>query len=258
MVKLCWFWHWYTGINSTSLILPNVVSFIKMRVKYDLYSHSKLWLACVISHLCHEHNSSGFWVFVSLTTFSHKLCICSMINSCRLFLHKVNTQHYCVQRRRTHSNHVFQWKSLLRVLCPKGIDRDAMWFQTLGTILDWLAGWLAGYVAQIAFISCANVFLAAFSWRHPFLSCAISTIKNFTRDRMQRSQNKVVHFSWDYNQPILFASQWQFPKDPRNHAHDWKQRRLHLVLIFECTFQWLITCASGYFFSQLFFLIKHF
>ena len=114
---------------------------------------------------------------VSLTTFSHKLCICSMINSCQLFLHKVNTQHYCVQRRRTHSNHVFQWKSLLRVLCPKGIDRDAMWFQTLGTILDWLAGWLAGYVAQIASFSCANVFLAASSWRHPFLSCAISTIK---------------------------------------------------------------------------------
>ena len=42
-----------------------------------------------------------------------------------------------------------------------------------------LAGWLAGYVAQIASISYANVFLAAFSWRHPFLSCAISTIKNF-------------------------------------------------------------------------------
>ena len=121
-----------------------------------------------------------------------------------------------------------------------------------------LAGWLAGYVAQIAFISCANVFLAAFSWRHPFLSCAISTIKNFTRDRMQRSQNKVVYFSWDYNQPILFASQWQFPKDPRNHAHDWKQRRLHLVLIFECTFQWLITCASGYFFFSTVFFNKTF
>ena len=40
-------------------------------------------------------------------------------------------------------------------------------------------GWLAGYVAQIASISYANVFLAAFSWRHPFLSCAISTIKKF-------------------------------------------------------------------------------
>ena len=24
----------------------------------------------------------------------------------------------------------------------KGIDRDAMRFQVLGTILDWLAGWL--------------------------------------------------------------------------------------------------------------------
>ena len=27
---------------------------------------------------------------------------------------------------------------------PKGIDRNAMRFQVLGTILDWLAGWLSG------------------------------------------------------------------------------------------------------------------
>ena len=187
---------------------------------------------------------------------SATLCICSMINSCQLFLHKVNTQHYCVQRRRTHSNHVFQWKSLLRVLCPKGIDRDAMWFQTLGTILDWLAGWLCSTNSLYLMCKC---FLGCLQLKTPIsFLCNQYNKKIFTRDRMQRSQNKVVHFSWDCNQPILFASQWQFPKDPRNHAHNWKQRRLHLVLIFECTFQWLISCASGYFFSQLFFLIKHF
>ena len=61
-VKLCWFKYWYTVIIYVSLILPNAVSFffIKMRVKDDLKSHSKLWLACVIPHLCHEHSWSGF------------------------------------------------------------------------------------------------------------------------------------------------------------------------------------------------------
>ena len=49
-------------------------------------------------------------------------------------------------------------KSLSRVLWTSaaGIDRDAMRFQRLGAILD--------YVAHIASISCANVFLAAVSW----------------------------------------------------------------------------------------------
>ena len=55
----------------------------------------------------------------------------------------------------------FLRKSLSRVLwtSPKGIDRDTIRFQVLGTILDRLAG----YVAQIASISCANVFLTALS-----------------------------------------------------------------------------------------------
>ena len=34
-----------------------------------------MWLACVVSHLCREHNSSGFRVFLSSTTFGHKSCI---------------------------------------------------------------------------------------------------------------------------------------------------------------------------------------
>ena len=55
----------------------------------------------------------------------------------------------------------FLRKSLSRVLwtSPKGINRDTIRFQVLGTILDWLAG----YVAQIASISCVNVFLTALS-----------------------------------------------------------------------------------------------
>ena len=75
----------------------------------------------------------------------------------------------------------FLRKSLLKALwsSPKGIDRDAMRFQALDAIL----GCLTSYVAQIASISCANVFLAALSWRHRFF-CAISTIqKTFCWDR---------------------------------------------------------------------------
>ena len=73
-------------------------SFISMRVKDDLKLHSKLWLACVISHLCHEHNSSEFRVFASSTTFGHKSCICDTIDSCRLFLHRVSSHHYLYQQ----------------------------------------------------------------------------------------------------------------------------------------------------------------
>ena len=75
----------------------------------------------------------------------------------------------------------FLGKSLSRVLrtSPKAIDRNAIRFQALGAILDWLTGWLAGYVAQIALISRANVFLAALSLRHRFFFlCAISE-KNY-------------------------------------------------------------------------------
>ena len=81
----------------------------------------------------------------------------------------------------------FLGKSLSRVLrtSPKAIDRNAIRFQALGAILDWLTDWLAGYVAQIALISRANVFLAALSLRHRFFFSAQSVKKNtFTRDRM--------------------------------------------------------------------------
>ena len=44
-------------------------------------------------------------------------------------------------------------------------------------------------------------------------------------------------------------------KDPRDHARDRKQRKLHLAPIFECTFHRLTALASSCFFSQLFCLI---
>ena len=51
------------------------------------------------------------------------------------------------------------------------------------------------------------------------------------------------------------ASGFSLLKGPRDHARDWKQRKLHLALIFECTFHRLTALASSCFFSQLFCLI---
>ena len=48
------------------------------------------------------------------------------------------------------------------------------------------------------------------------------------------------------------ASGFSLLKDPRDHARDRKQRTLHLVLFFECTFHRLTGLASSCFFSQLF------
>ena len=51
------------------------------------------------------------------------------------------------------------------------------------------------------------------------------------------------------------ASVFSLPKGPRDHARDRKQRKLHLALIFECTFYRLTAFSSSCFFSQLFCLI---
>ena len=51
------------------------------------------------------------------------------------------------------------------------------------------------------------------------------------------------------------ASGFSLLKCPRDHARDRKQRKLHLALIFECTFHRLTALASSCFFSQLFCLI---
>ena len=51
------------------------------------------------------------------------------------------------------------------------------------------------------------------------------------------------------------ASGFSLLNYPRDHARDRKQRKLHLALIFECTFHRLTALASSCFFSQLFCLI---
>ena len=48
------------------------------------------------------------------------------------------------------------------------------------------------------------------------------------------------------------ASGFSLLKGPRDHARNRKQRKLHLALIFECTFHRLIALVSSCFFSQLF------
>ena len=101
----------------------------------------------------------------------------------------------------------FLRKSLLKALwsSPKGIDRDAMRFQALDAIL----GCLTSYVAQIASISCANVFLAALSWRHRFF-CAISTIqKLFVQiERTLLTFDFEINYKFldEHKNPIAFAT----------------------------------------------------
>ena len=51
------------------------------------------------------------------------------------------------------------------------------------------------------------------------------------------------------------ASGFSLLKVPRDHACDRKQRKLHLALIFECTFHRLTALASSCFFPQLFCLM---
>ena len=72
----------------------------KWLLRFTLFeTPKKLWFAWVISHLCHEHNSSEFRVFDSSTTLGHKSCIYSTIDSCWLFLHRVSSHHYLYHRQ---------------------------------------------------------------------------------------------------------------------------------------------------------------
>ena len=76
-----------------------------------------------------------------------------------------------------------------------------------------------------------------------------------SRRREPVGEVKIKYCASLESQQIHFTSQWQVLKDPRDHARDQKQRRIHLALIFECTFHRLIARVLGYFFSQLFCLI---
>ena len=100
---------WHTDNTEVVNVLFEKKTPFKWLLLFTLFeTPKKLWLAWVISHLCHEHNLSGFRVFVSSTTFGHKSCIYSTIDSCRLFLHRVSSHHYLfyskvfiVQKERT-------------------------------------------------------------------------------------------------------------------------------------------------------------
>ena len=50
------------------------------------------------------------------------------------------------------------------------------------------------------------------------------------------------------SQWIHFTSQWQVLKDPRDHARDEKQRRLHLTFIFDGIFHRLIARVLSYYY----------
>ena len=50
------------------------------------------------------------------------------------------------------------------------------------------------------------------------------------------------------SQWIHFTSQWQVLKDPRDHARDEKQRRLHLTFIFDGIFNRLIARVLSYYY----------
>ena len=129
-------------------------------------------------------SGSGWFFWVGIIVIP-KLFFCSFATECSPS-HKVGLlgiylrvsvkrkNNFCVRRRRTCGS-----RAVFTEITLKGIDRDAMRYQALGAIL----ACLTSYVAQIASISCANVFLAALSWRYRFF-CAISTIqKTFCRDR---------------------------------------------------------------------------
>ena len=81
----------------------------------------------------------------------------------------------CVRRRRTHTNRVVLTEITLEGFMDQSLG-DRLWYHVISGIGRNFgpADWLAGYVAQIASISCANVFLAALSWRHRFFFSAQS------------------------------------------------------------------------------------
>ena len=86
---------WHTDKTEVVTVPFEKKTPFKWLLRFTLFeTPKKLWFAWVISHLCHEHNSSEFRVFVSSTTLGHKSCIYSTIDSCRLFLHRVSSHHY--------------------------------------------------------------------------------------------------------------------------------------------------------------------
>ena len=70
----------------------------------------------------------------------------------------------------------------------------------------------------------------------------------------QRRPYNFVRLSWDYNwasQRILFASQWQFPKDSRDHARviRSKENSFWRSSLNELFNGWSLVCLSCFFFN---------
>ena len=153
-----------------SLILLNVVSFFfKNKGKRRFVVAFKLVIGlCYFSPLPWAHS-----------TFGLKSCICSTIDSFRLFLHSVSSHHYLYHRQH------------MDPMCPSSRSRKS--------------------VGVVKIKLCASL----------------------------------------ESQRIHFTSQWKVLKNPRDHARDRKQRRLHLALIFECTFHRLIACVKLFLFSTV-------
>ena len=84
------------------------------------------------------------------------------------FIHKTAASALLESREKTLPRHIIASDEGERILIVSFLGKSlthnyGLVPQALGAILDRLAGWLAGYVAQIASISLANVFLAALS-----------------------------------------------------------------------------------------------
>ena len=113
---------------------------------------------------------------------------------------------YCIQWRRRHANRVVFREITLEGFMDQSLG-DQSWCHAISGIGRHSG--LAGYVAQIASISCANVFLAALSWKNQFFFCAISTIKkSLTRDctHFTNLWLLLVLFQW----PLCVIQGWYF------------------------------------------------
>ena len=69
-----------------------------------------------------------------------------------------------------------------------------------------------------------------------------------SRRREPVGEVKIKYCASLESQQIHFTSQWQVLKDPRDHARDEKQRRLHLTFIFDGIFHRLIARVLSYYY----------
>ena len=124
-----------------------------------------------------------FWVGIIFCSFATECSPSHEVGLLGIYL-RVSVKrknNFCVRRRRTCASRAVFTEITLKGFMKQS-QGDRSWCHAISGISA-ILGCLTSYVAQIASISCANVFLAPLSWRHRFF-CAISTIqKTFCRDR---------------------------------------------------------------------------